>query len=135
MSGEANSKLSDERVTVLLTALEQGDTRRSAAATAGIHVRTLYNWLERDDGTLLHAIEKAEATAEHNHLAVIVKAAVKGNWQASAWWLERRLSDTYARRERLEVKMDLRAEVTKLAEELGLDAEAAIAEAEALLHR
>ncbi len=128
-----STKLTDARMTALLTALENGCTRRAAAGAAGIHHATFYRWLDAD-ATLRDAVEKAEDLAEAKFTAAVV-AAVPRNWQAAARWLERRKHQDFGRRDALEVKMDLRAEATTLAEERGLDAAAAIAEAEALLRR
>jgi len=36
----------------------------------------------------------------------IQKAAGKGNWQAAAWWLERRRPNDYARRDTVQVGSD-----------------------------
>lgn len=92
---------------------------------------TLYRWIESDD-TFRDEVEKAEGRAEAAY-TMSVASAVPKNWQAAAWWLERRRHQSYARRDTVEVRIDLHAEVRKLAAELGLDEEAAIAEAEALL--
>lgn len=93
---------------------------------------TFYRWL--DDETFRDEVEKAELAAEAAYTTAVAQAVPK-SWQAAAWWLERRKYQDYGRRDSLEVKMDLRAEVTKLAEELGLDPAAAIAEAEAIMAR
>lgn len=130
MSGEANSKLTEPRVEAALDGLRHGMTRTAAAGAAGVTRATFYRWL--DDETFRDEVEKAESQAEAAYTFVVATAAPK-NWQAAAWWLERRRYQDYARRDSLEVKMDLRAEVTKLAAELGLDPDAAIAEAESLL--
>lgn len=92
---------------------------------------TLYRWIETD-ATFRDEIEKAEGRAEYAYTAAVADAIPK-NWQAAAWWLERRRHQSYARRDQVEVRIDLKAEIRKLAEEYGLDAEAAVAEAEALL--
>jgi hypothetical protein len=63
---------------------------------------TLYRMLDRDDGTLVTAIEKAEGEAEATYTKIVADAAVK-NWTAAAWWLERRRPDDFARRERVEM--------------------------------
>jgi len=46
----------------------------------------------------LAAVKKAEADAIVRHVANIAKAAQDGQWQASAWWLERRYPAEYGRR-------------------------------------
>lgn len=130
MSGEGNSKLTEPRVTAALTALENGCTREAAAGAAGVTRTTFYRWM--DDVAFRDAVEKAEALAEAKFTAAVVYAVPK-SWQAAAWWLERRRYQSYARRDQVEMRIDIKAEVRKLAEELGLDADAAIAEVEAIL--
>lgn len=126
------NKMSEPRVLAILTALEAGCTRRAASAAADIHHATFYRWMEQD-ATLRDAVEKAENVAEAHATVLIRKAAFEGNWTAAAWWLERRRSDDYAKRDRLEVKVDMTAEIRRMATELGLDEAALLAEAEAIL--
>lgn len=130
MSGEGNSKMTEARTNAALTALENGCTREAAAGVAGVNRATFYRWM--DDATFRDAVEKAEQLAEAKFTAAVVYAIPK-SWQAAAWWLERRRYQNYARRDQLEMRIDIKAEVRKLAEELGLDSEAALAEVEAIL--
>lgn len=102
MTRPRNSKKSDARIAVVVQALMAGNTRRTSAATAGVDHATFYRWLA-DDATFRDAVEKAEADAEARAVAIVVRAAVGGTWQAAAWWLERRRQDTYA----LHPKMEL----------------------------
>lgn len=50
----------------------------------------------------LDAIKKAEAEAIRRNV-VIINAAANDHWQAAAWWLERRIPNEFARKERLEI--------------------------------
>jgi hypothetical protein len=88
--------MTDPRVQALLTALRVGNTRRAAAAHAGIDHATFYRWLERN-ATFRDAVEKAEADAEVRFLAIIAQAA-PNSWHAASWWLERRRHDDYGQR-------------------------------------
>ncbi len=72
------TKLDDLTGKRVCDAIATGNTRRCAATAAG---------------------EKADAEAEARQVTVIVDAAQAGAWQAAAWWLERRRSDRWARRE------------------------------------
>jgi hypothetical protein len=130
VSGEGNSKMSEPRVLAVLDALQRGCTRRAAAGAADINSATFYRWLE--DAAFRDAVEKAEAQAEAAY-TMSVAAAVPKSWQAAAWWLERRRNEDYARREKVEMSIDIRAEAEKVAERLGLRPEDVIAEAEAIL--
>ena len=76
-------------------------SRRAAAAHAGMHHSTFYRMLA-GDATLATEVEKAEDQAKGTYEAVIAKAVDK-NWQAAAWWLERRHPAEYARREKVEM--------------------------------
>ena len=96
-----NSKKTDARMEVLLGALRAGNTRRAAAAYAEVSHQTFYNWLQ--DLTFVDAVEKAEADAEARAVAIVIRAAQGGTWQAAAWWLERRRQDMYALRAKVEV--------------------------------
>ena len=82
------SKHTPARQEAVLQSLRNGNTRRTAAAQAGIDHATFYRWMEK--ATFRDAVEAAEAQAEQAHVAVVATAALKGKWQASAWWLERR---------------------------------------------
>ena len=54
-------------------------------------------------------------------------------WTAAAWWLERRKYQDYARRDKVEMTVDLRKEAEALAGELGLDPAAVMAELDGIL--
>lgn len=118
------------REAAILQALENGCTRRAAAGAAGIGHTTLYRMLDADR-TFRDAVEKAEDVAEARATALVVEAAYKGNWTAAAWWLERRRPDDYGKR--VAVDVSIKDEVARIASELGIDADEAIAEAERVL--
>lgn len=123
-----------EAIEKLLQGLRLGMTRRAASGFAGFSKTTLYRMLENDDGTLGTEMEKAEAMAEATYSTIVANAAADPkNWTAAAWWLERRHPSDYARREKVEITVDLRREAERLASELGLDVSAVMAEAEAVL--
>lgn len=130
MSGEGNSKLTEPRVNAALAALEHGCTRRAAAGAAGINPATFYRWL--DDASFRDAVEKAEAKAEAAYTAAVANA-IPTNWQAAAWWLERRKFADYARRDQVNVAIDLQATIRQVAAELGVEESEAVAEAERIL--
>lgn len=107
-----------------------GCTREAAAGVAGVTRSTFYRWL--DDVTFRDEVEKAEHQAEAAY-TMAVQQAVPKNWQAAAWWLERRRYQSYARRDSIDVRIDVKAEAARLADELGLDADTILAEATAIL--
>lgn len=132
--GTAGASILTERMETFLTALKLGMTRRAAAAKAGFSKSTLYRMLDLDDGTLLDLIEKAEGEAEATFSALVAQAAERpGNWQAAAWWLERRKNDDYGRRDRVDLSIDVRKEAERLAAEKGLDVDAVMAKVDEIL--
>ncbi len=92
----------------LSEALRLGSTRKMACAYAGIAYSTLNYWIkeERRDGRKYRGINQlvieAEAVAGQVHMRAIHEAAEKGDWRASAWWLERRHYHDYGKRMALE---------------------------------
>lgn len=124
------SKMTDERTRAALEALAMGCTKEAAAGVAGVTRATLYRWMA--DETFRDEVEKAEHTAEAAY-TYSVQAAVPKNWQAAAWWLERRRHEAYGRRDRIEMTVDLQGIASKIAEADGLDADELIAQAERIL--
>jgi transposase len=99
------TKLDDLTAKRICDAVATGNTRRCAATAAGVSYATIKHWLQRGRAgeepfaAFLARLEKADAEAEARAVKVIVDAAQAGTWQAAAWWLERRRSDRWARRE------------------------------------
>jgi len=124
------SKYSPERSETILGALRNGNTRRTAAALAGVDVTSLARWLTRY-ADFAAAIQKAEADAEASHVANIQAEATDGTWTASAWWLERRRHKDWGRVDRVEIMVRQQAE--RLAEELGVDVADVLREAERIV--
>ncbi len=87
----------------ILSCLRAGNTRRASCAYAGVDEDQILRWAAVD-AEFAEAIKKAEADAEVRHVANIAKAAGKGTWQASAWWLERKQYQDWRRREQLDLK-------------------------------
>ena len=131
MSGEGNSKMTAPRVEAALEALRHGCTRRAAAGAAGVIASTFYRWMD-DDATFRDEVEKAELQAEAA-FTMAVAVAVPKNWQAAAWWLERRKHTEYGRKDAVEMKIDLRTEARQLAQDLGLSEDEVFAELNSVL--
>jgi hypothetical protein len=107
--------------------------------------------------TFATALQKAEAANEARQIQVILDAAAGGmvieesttvfpdgrarstikrtlpQWQASAWYLERRYPERYALRNRLDITLKIEALAAQMADKLGVDAQELIREAQALL--
>ena len=122
-----------ERTNAILVALRNGHTRSAAAALVDVHYATLARMVA-DDAEFRVAVENAEAVAKGRYEAVVAAATNDPkHWTAAAWWLERRYHAEYGRRDQVEVRIDLQAEVRKLAADLGLDEETIMAEVDAIL--
>lgn len=93
-----------------MNAVKAGNYIETAAAWAGISKDTLYNWLKKGARSrrgkfraFAEAMEKAQAEAEMRDIQTIGQAALSGNWQASAWRLERKFPKKWGRVDRSEV--------------------------------
>lgn len=126
------TKYDETRVAAIIDNLKRGNTRRASSIAAGISEDTLAAWLKRYPDFAAQ-VKKAEAEAETAHVANINRWAAAGNWQASAWWLERRHREDWGRRDQLDVNHRIRQDAERLAAEHDLDAEAIIREAERIV--
>ncbi len=107
------SKLTAEVSEKIVRAIRAGNYPAVAAAHTGVHPSTYYRWMERGelDGDAPEddpyrrfraEVERAIADAEAAEVGLVLKAARDGDWRAAAWLLERRFSERWGRRERLE---------------------------------
>lgn len=129
MSGEDLPLGPRERA--ILAALEAGCTKEAAAGFANIGRMTLWRMIQANE-TFRDAVQKAEDFAESNAIRFVV-AAMPDNWQAAAWWLERRRPAQYGRR--VAIDLNIREEAIRLAAEFGGDADTLIRDAEEILSR
>lgn len=88
------TKYTEEKAAAICKDIERGNTLRVSAIVNGVPVSTFNDWRSKFPG-FSEAVEKAEAQAEMLHVGAIVAEGVSGNWQASAWWLERRRHDDW----------------------------------------
>ena len=100
----------------LIDELCAGNYRDTAAKLAGIHRHTFRNWIKRGEAAkrgiffdFVDAIKKAEAEGEARRVARINRAGEDGNWQADAWFLERKYPDKWGRKDA--AKLELTGEV------------------------
>lgn len=96
------TSLNDIVSQAICNALSRGNTRRCAAALAGISYASLCTWIRKGRETeeepyhaFLGRLEKAEAEAEDT-MVTMVRIGDMG-WQGGAWWLERRRRRTWRR--------------------------------------
>ena len=101
----------------VVKAVSLGLTRAQQAAYAGISLRTLHRYIAKgreEKGVWsdwVDEMEEAEAQAVARNVALIMKAAHSGTWQAAAWWLERKYPQEYARRTFTDNKTEMSATV------------------------
>ena len=105
MAGGRPGKLTPEVQQRIVQAVASGNYLETAAAYGGITYTTFNNWMHRGEErkgenyvAFFEAVKKAEADAEVLRVARISKAANEGNWQADAWYLERRYPNRWGKR-------------------------------------
>jgi hypothetical protein len=128
-------KRDPERVQAILTGMELGLSRGDAAQAAGIARRTLYDWMAADPA-FADAVDQAESRCKRSLLGLVVAAAAKrqaNTWQAAAWILERRWPSDFGQKTRLDVSLDLESEIRDLAGKHGLEEQAVLAMADAII--
>ncbi len=145
--GGRPTKRTPERVALILQVLRSGGTIAAAAGYAEVSARQVYRWAATDV-SFRHAIEKAAGDAEVRFTTAVSDAAmgspaqydaagqlirpeVKPVWQAAAWWLERRRREDYGLR--VGVSVNVRDRAKAIADEMGLDVDELIAEAERIV--
>lgn len=134
------SKLTPETQKRILEALSVGTTYELACQYAGISYETFRRWMNTGEDAktgqfraFYEAVKEAEGRAVVGWLAKIEQAASAGNWQAAAWKLERRYPSEFGRKDRIDITHSVREYANRLANELGLDPDDVVAEAEAIL--
>jgi hypothetical protein len=109
MARKSKSKLTPELQEKILLHLRVGAYVETAAACAGIHKDTFYEWMKKGArgiapyAAFADAVHKAIAESESRDLATVLKASTK-YWQAAAWRLERRFPEKYGRNDRVKVE-------------------------------
>ena len=101
------------KVSILEQALLAGNTYANACEYSGISESTYHRWMREGavapEGTLARKfwqrIKKAVATCNNRNVLIIQKAAAK-NWQAAAWFLERRYPNEWGRKDAIRLGGD-----------------------------
>lgn len=75
--------------------IESGLSVKRSAGKLGVHYTTIATWRHQSPEFEL-AIQKAEAAFIQRQVANVQAAADKGNWQASAWLLERKFPSEFS---------------------------------------
>lgn len=118
--------ITELKIKAICKAITLGASVKVAASTAGVDAKTLYNWRQRGKNAtsgLFADLVKRMAAAENqfivNNLDILARHSNQ-SWQASAWLLERRHPEQFAkaseRRELEELRRELeliRGEIAK----------------------
>ena len=107
MEGESlpKPKLTTEIAEESIRLVKAGASNSDVIAYIGVTETTFYRWLREPrtepERQLSQGLKKAETERKLWHLQRIHKAAEEGDWKASAWYLERRYPNEYARTQRI----------------------------------
>jgi hypothetical protein len=112
------TKLSDDVKNLLLSAIAAGNHLEPACNLAGIDYSTFRNWMRKGEQVskgeyfdffqeVTRAIAQAEAV-----LLGRVKRASEEDWRAATWILERRYSDRWSNKQRIQIELEKELEKT-----------------------
>lgn len=120
MPRKRTTKLTPELIKEAARLVAEGNYITHVAQALGISRKTFYNWLEQGARAthglkreFYEAITKAEAEAVLRNVKIIQKAA-ETNWQAAAWYLERRYPELFGRKDKIGVDPDNNEIVIKI---------------------
>jgi hypothetical protein len=105
------TKLNKELTSEIIKRIRAGNYIKVACVAVGISQTAYFDWIKKgEDGIspyaeFLGAIKKAEAEAHVNYVAIIASQA-STQWQAAAWWLERKFPSQWAKREKIEISQE-----------------------------
>ena len=98
-------KLTEELADEAIKLVKSGATNADVISWLGVAETTFYAWIREPKNQaqekLAQGLKKAETERKLWHLQRIHKAAEEGDWKASAWYLERRYPNEYARTQRI----------------------------------
>lgn len=95
-------KYDKEHIATFLTSINNGDGRVRACKATGIDYQTFLDWMaDPRKPEFSEAVKKAELVGEDKIKDLAKRGIIEkfGNqWQAAAWWLERKYPDEYKNR-------------------------------------
>lgn len=98
-------KLTPELAQEAIRLVKGGASNQDVISWLGVSETSFYGWLKDPKNEaqekLAEGMKKAETERKLWHLQRIHKAAEEGDWKASAWYLERRYPNEYARTQRI----------------------------------
>ena len=108
----ATLKLTDELCDNICKDIKEGVPIVHASVANGISTSTFYSWYDKGKEAKSGKYKKFyEQVNEARSAAVTLRAkrvykAGETSWQADAWWLERMVPESFARKDKMEVKSD-----------------------------
>ena len=112
MMRHKNTKLTEEKIQLASKLIGAGNTIQTIFGALGISKQTWYNWLNKGEKAksgiyreLWEEVQKAESRAETRYVTIIAQAAEE-NWQAAAWWLERKYPERWGRKDKVDLSAD-----------------------------
>ena len=107
------SKLNKELIEKAYELVAAGNYDKDIYPILGIDKATWYRWLSEGEKAksgikrdFYDTIKKAEKDAIARNVKVIQTAGERGNWQAAAWWLERKFPDDWGQKSKLDLAAD-----------------------------
>jgi len=107
------SKLTKELIKEAYKLVAAGNYDKDVYPILGIDKSTWYRWLSEGEKAksglkreFYETIKKAEKEAIARNVALIQRAAQEGNWQAAAWWLERKYFEDWGRKDKVDLSAD-----------------------------
>lgn len=103
------TKLNRELIKMAAQLIESGNYITDVCKALRVSREAFYAWLRKGEKAeeglekeLYDAIKEAEGRAIARNVALIQKAAQNGNWQAAAWWLERKYPKEWGRKDKFD---------------------------------
>ena len=107
------SKLNKELIEKAYKLVAAGNYHKDVYPILGVDESTWYRWLSDGEKAksgikreFYETIKKAEKDAIARNVALIQQAAKEGNWQAAAWWLERKYFEDWGRKDKVDLTAD-----------------------------
>jgi len=107
------SKLTKELIEQAYKLVAAGNYHKDVYPILGVDESTWYRWLSDGEKAksgikkeFSETIKKAEKVAIARNVGVIQQAAKEGNWQAAAWWLERKYFEDWGRKDKVDLSAD-----------------------------
>lgn len=103
------TKFTKETTEKICQYIQEGNYIDTACRLAGVDYTTMRKWFVQGEAEgkgqfyeFAEAVRRAEAVAEAERVACIIRAGKYDDWKANAWYLERKYPERWGKQERLE---------------------------------